>query len=213
MPSLSQLLATQAPLLVLDAASTRIQVGWLAADGSARWEISDEEAGIGIFRCVEKLGTNVSEAGAFVFSDGPGSILGIRTVAMALRTWQLIAPRPIFAYGSLALVGHALGNVNATIISDARRDHWHAFSLRSQQKLRRVPASELSGELVTPENFRSWSPIPTNVSVVGYSVPHLLAQTTACDIFKPIVDPDAFLHEAPNYVSWTPQIHRAPPTR
>ena len=34
MPSFNQIVAAHAPLLVIDAASARIQVGWLAADGS-----------------------------------------------------------------------------------------------------------------------------------------------------------------------------------
>src|SRR5689334_6109232 len=100
MPSLRQLAAGHAPLLFLDAASSRVQVGVWNRDGAGAWQTSEEEAGTGVFRCVGQLGCNVAEAGAFVFSDGPGSILGVRTVAMALRTWTLLKPRPVFAYSS-----------------------------------------------------------------------------------------------------------------
>lgn len=213
MPSLRQLLAAHAPLLVLDAASARMQVGWLAANGTTRWEISDDEAGIGIFRCVEKLGVNVRDAGAFVFCDGPGSILGIRTVAMALRTWRVIAPRPVFAYGSLAVVAHALGKNDATIIADARRDSWHALNLKLGGALRRVLATELAGELVMPENFRHWSTLPAGVTHTPYALAELLPRVADVDLFRGTEAPDAFLHEEPSYATWAPQIHRAPPTR
>jgi tRNA threonylcarbamoyladenosine biosynthesis protein TsaB len=216
MPSLHQLLAAHAPLLVLDAASARVQVGWLGeknAGGAARWEGSDDEAGLGVFRGVEKLGVNPLEAGAFVFCDGPGSMLGIRTVAMALRTWRVFAPRPVFAYGSLALVAHALGRSDVTVIADARRDAWHAFNLHPGGALRRVPAAELTGELVMPEPFRHWSPLPAKVTRVPYSLAELLPRVADADLFRATEEPDAFLHEEPNYATWTPQIHRAPGAR
>ena len=212
MPSLGQLLAAHAPLLVLDAASARAQVGWLTADGAARWENSDDEAGIGVFRGVEKLGVDVRAAGAWVFCDGPGSILGIRTVAMALRTWRVLAPRPVFAYGSLAVVAHALGKCDVTVIADARRDRWHAFDLNSGV-LRRAPTAELAGALVMPENFRHWSPLPAGVTRVPYSLAELLPRVAGVDLFRATDAPDAFLHEEPSYAAWTPQIHRAPAPR
>ena len=139
MPSLRQLLASHGPLLLIDAASARIQVGWLSPDLAARWSGSDEESGVGVFRGLEELAVQPADAGAFVFCDGPGSVLGIRTVAMALRAWAVLSPRPVFAYHSLAVVAEALGRPNATIIADARREAWHSISPGSG--LRRVPDS------------------------------------------------------------------------
>ncbi len=213
MPSLNQLLANHAPLLLLDAASARMQVGWLGEKnpgGLARWENSDDDAGLGVFRGVEKLGVNPLEAGAFIFCDGPGSMLGIRTVAMAIRTWRVLAPRLVFAYGSLALVAHALGRSGVTIIADARRDSWHALNLNLGGVLHRVQAAELTGELVMPEPFRHWSPLPANVTRVPYSLAELLPRVADADLFRATEAPEAFLHEEPSYVTWTPQIHRAP---
>jgi tRNA threonylcarbamoyladenosine biosynthesis protein TsaB len=208
MPSLRQLASAHAPLLILDAASSRVQVGVWRRDGTSAWQARDEEAGIGVFQGVEALGIRLAEIGAFVFSDGPGSILGVRTVAMALRTWTLLNPRPAFCYASLALVAHALNRPNLGIIADARRESWHHFQLG--RGLRRLPAAELTGELAMPENFRHWSPLPDNVTRVPYAVADLLAQAADADILAPTDAPDAFLHEEPSYVTWTPQIHRAP---
>ena len=211
MPSLRQLLAAHTPLLVLDAASSRVQVGWINTDGQARWEIADEEAGVGIFRGVEALGVNVHAAGAWVFCEGPGSVLGVRTVAMALRTWSVIAPRPVFAYQSLALVAHALARPGVAVISDARRDAWNHFQLGGA--LRRVPTAELTGELVTPQFFRNWTPLPAAVTTVPYSLAELLPRVADAELFHAVAEPDAFLHEEPSYVTWTPKIHRAPTPR
>jgi tRNA threonylcarbamoyladenosine biosynthesis protein TsaB len=210
MPSLRQLLAAHAPLLVLDAASARIQVGWIEGPdpANAKWEAADEEAGTGVFRCLKKLGADVNAARALVFCEGPGSVLGIRTTAMALRTWQVVAPRPAYGYGSLALVAEAQGRDNVTIIADARRELWHAH--KRGGGLHRVPAGELVGELVMPENFRHWSSLPATVRPVPYELRKLFAQVAEADLFHLAEAPDAFLHEEPSYATWSAKIHRAP---
>jgi tRNA threonylcarbamoyladenosine biosynthesis protein TsaB len=157
---------------------------------------------------VEELNVNVGEMGAFLFCHGPGSILGIRTVAMALRTWQVLAPRPVFAYSSLALVAQALGRPDVSVIADARRDSWHRFQLGDTPQ--RVATADLTGALVMPENFRHWSALPPNVAQTPYTLADLLRSVANADLFRATDAPDAFLHEEPSYVTWTPQVHRAP---
>jgi tRNA threonylcarbamoyladenosine biosynthesis protein TsaB len=206
MPSLRQLRAESGSLLLIDAASSLVQVGWLSRDGD-RWETSSEEAGVGVFRCVERLNVDLAQIAGFVFCEGPGSMLGIRTVAMALRTWNVLATRPVFAFQSLALVAAALGDPQLTLIADARRESWHA--LRLGGKLQRLPTSELQGALATPENFRNWSALPAGVKSVSYALAELLPKIPDADLFRATDAPDAFLHEEPSYVTWTPQIHRA----
>lgn len=209
MPGLRQLLAQHAPLLLIDAASSRVQVGWLT-EKSSRWETSDEESGVGVFRCVEALGVELGEVGAFVFCEGPGSILGIRTVAMALRTWNVFGPKPVFSYQSLALVAQACGDPDVRVIADARRDSWHV--LQAGGKLQRVATADLTGKLAMPENFRNWTPLPPGITRVPYSLAELLPRVADIDLFSESIAPDAFLHEEPNYVTWTPRVHRAPQT-
>lgn len=207
MPCLRELAATQAPLLFMDAASARIQTGLWLTDGAGPWRTSEAEAGIGLFRCLEQLEINLDEIRAFVFCDGPGSILGIRTVAMALRTWSLLRARPIYSYSSLVLAAHALGRPEVAVIADARRESWHHYKLG--EAVRRVLTADLQGELAMPENFRQWSKPPPSVRVVPYSVPELLAQTMEADLFRANDAPDAFLQDEPKYISWTPHIHQA----
>jgi tRNA threonylcarbamoyladenosine biosynthesis protein TsaB len=212
MPSFRQISA-HFPALVIDAASSEIHVGLLESPdpADARWQASTDEAGVAVFEGVKKLGVELSSIRAFVFCEGPGSVLGIRTVAMALRTWLVLGPRPVFAYASLALVAHALGREDIGVIADARRDSWHHY--RIGDTLRRVPTTELAGELVMPENFRHWSALPAQVTRVPYSLAELLQKTWEADVLRETDSPDAFLHEEPNYVRWTPQIHRAPGAR
>lgn len=208
MPSLSELFRNHAPVLILDAASLRSQVGLYAADGTNRWETQTGEAGVAIFRCVERLGVDLSSVRAFIFCEGPGSTLGIRTVAMALRAWQTLSPRPAFAYGSLDLIAHAISEPATAIIADARRDTWHYQRLG--HPLRRVTTAELAAPFLTPADFRNWTPLPTDVVTTPYDVAALLARTSEAAIFRSVEAPEAFLHEEPKYATWSPHIHRAP---
>jgi tRNA threonylcarbamoyladenosine biosynthesis protein TsaB len=208
MHSLRQLLADHAPVLLLDAASTRIQVGYFPTrDLRAAWAVSDEEAGVGLFRCVAELGVDPAGVEAFAFCEGPGSVLGIRTVAMALRTWGVLAPRPVFSYCSLALVSHAADRPGARVIADARRDSWHVWVPGGP--LQRIPTAGLSGMLVTPEGFRNWTALPPGVGRVGYALAGLLPRVADAPLFSATEAPDAFLHEEPLYAPWIPRIHQA----
>lgn len=208
MPSLRALLAAHAPLLLLDAASVRVQVGWLEGAGRDRWAAADGEAGLALFQNLAAVGVRPSNAGAYLFCDGPGSVLGIRTAAMAIRAWNVLQPRPVFAYHSLSVVAAALARPELTVIADARRDSWHAVNAGGT--LRRVPTAALAGPLATPEGFRNWTPLPPAVERVPYSLAELLPAIADAELFRPVAEPEAFLHEEPSYVTWTPQIHRAP---
>lgn len=209
MPSLRQLIAQSSPLLVLDAASERIQVGLLGPD-SDRWCTAASDAGRGLFRALDELGVDPSPIQAFVYCDGPGSILGIRATAMVLRTWNVLRHRPVYSYHSLAVVAAAQADPSLTFIADARRDRWHC--LRTGHELTRVGTSELSGRLAMPDGFATWSQLPPEVERATYDLSQLFAADAVrdTDLLREAPEPDAFLHEPPQYVTWSPEIHRAP---
>lgn len=215
MPSLHELLAAHAPLLLLDAAAARVQVGLLEANGQTRWMSADDEAGVALFLGVKSLSIDLTAIRAFAFCEGPGSILGIRTAAMALRAWNVLAPRPVFAFRSLEIVAHDLARLSPTenfsVIADARRETWHCVDVRASSvgPLRRVPAAELNGALFMPENFRTWSPLPAQTKMTSYDLVALLPRVAGADLFRATDAPDAFLHEDPSYKTWTPHIHGA----
>jgi tRNA threonylcarbamoyladenosine biosynthesis protein TsaB len=215
MSSLRQLLAEHPTLLLIDSASARVQAClWTKGEAEPpRWRTSDTEAGTGVFECVEVLltesGLRIADVNAFVFCEGPGSVLGIRTAAVALRSWRVITPgAAAYAYQSLDLVARALDRPEVNVIADARRDTWHV--IRAGTPLQRIPSAELRGELIMPEHFRHWTPLPAGLKTTSYDLSMLLPALSQADLFRAVTEPDAFLHEDPTYVTWTPQIHQAP---
>ena len=225
--SLAQL-TSSAPLLLLDTASTRVQLALFRPDQPALWEARDDEAGVALFTCAEKLlaraSLTIADIATFAFCDGPGSVLGIRTAAVALRTWRAMdskRERPIYSYCSLALVAHHLlateNARNLSLIADARRDTWHHISIDTTgalSPLHRIPTAQLlatANTLAMPSHFRHWTPLPPNLRIVPYALETMLSAPAlaAAPLFTLAPEPDAFLHEEPVYQTWTPQIHQA----
>ncbi|MBI3886210.1 MAG: peptidase M22 [Opitutae bacterium] len=223
MPSLNQLLARHGRLLVLDAASAQVQVGLLHASRPAVWHTATAEAGTGLFAGTDAVlrdaATDLADIGAFVFCEGPGSILGIRTVAMAIRSWQTICPRPgpAYHYQSLALLALELARPGspapAAVITDARRDTWNCVVIdahRSASRLQRLSAAAtaaLPGDLWQPSAFRAWAEPPRAARDCAYDVAALLVAHADADLFAPTDAPDAFQPATPDYKKWSAQIH------
>jgi tRNA threonylcarbamoyladenosine biosynthesis protein TsaB len=220
MAHLAQLLASHRRILVLDAASTRVAVGLLRADESAIWAQSSDDASQGVFRGTETVlkqaGLTLDAIDAFVFCTGPGSMLGTRTVAMTLRTWLVLKPRPVYAYQSLAALARAEWSRQPrafTVIADARRETWHVQGMAADgmlAPLQRLGAPELpTGERLTPVEFRVWAARPDGVANCSYDLAAIFANLGEADLFSTDPAPDAFQHEAPDYKKWSAQTHSA----
>ncbi|MFT3870022.1 MAG: tRNA (adenosine(37)-N6)-threonylcarbamoyltransferase complex dimerization subunit type 1 TsaB [Nibricoccus sp.] len=221
MPSLRQLLDLHPTILLIDSSSTVVQAAVWQQNREPVWSAKTGEAGEQIFAVVNDVltrsGVSLDSVDAFVFCDGPGSVLGIRTAAVALRTWSMLRKRPAYAFCGLTVVAQQLALIQNkrefAIVADARRDSWHHVDVDSAgniSPLKRIPTAALSGVLFTPEGFRAWSTPPTQLQTVPYSLEALLPPLVDIDLFAPAAEPDAFLHEEPVYQTWTPQVHRAP---
>lgn len=218
MPSLHQLVAAHQTLLLLDAASSRIQVGLLRSNGNSWAEMHGDaiEAVFSTTRLVlERAHLGISDVRGFAYCEGPGSMLGVRTTVVALRTWLLLASRPAYAYDSLMLLGSAeaerRGKGPFSVVSDARRDTWHLRKIDDSGQvgpLLRVPAAELPlGEWVEPEGFGAWSYRPRPATIVSYSVESLLASAGERDLFRPVNTPEPLALPAPEYRRWIGRPH------
>jgi len=103
--------------LLIDASSPlSVAVGKLGKDGRVWTEFLEEKSSAleGIFSALEKLQNVGDPARGFLFCEGPGSILGIRIAAAAIRA-KLALDRaagvpalPVFAFGSLRLATELL---------------------------------------------------------------------------------------------------------
>lgn len=225
--TLNEILAAHRSLLVLDTAAATTQVGWFTTGGEPRWAKSDEEAGVGIFKALAHLGVRPGAAGALAYCEGPGSILGIRSAAVALTVWRARrdpaeAP-PIFTYRSLELLAATVAPPGLTLIADARRQSWHALDVAAnctwgaieRRTHAAIAAAATTRALALPGGFRTWTPLPVpaeQIATLPYDVATLWAHPRAAGaaLWREVAAPDAFQHEEPGYATWTPAVHRAP---
>lgn len=224
--SLRQLLVRHAALLVVDTCAPRAEAAlWLRkAERSTFAPVAlsarDGEASAALPLAVAEIlsapaagGLCITDLDAVAFCDGPGSVLGVRLAAATLRAWRAVKPGlALYSYHSLPLL--ALSHPGLAIIADARRDSWHTVNPTAPHTLLRVPSADLAalGPLGTPAGFRRWSALPPGAAPLElpWSAAALLAAAPDETFFQDAPEPEAFLHEAPSYVTWTPQIHQAP---
>ncbi len=156
--------------MFLDASGLTARVGvWT----NARWLAwRESEAGAleaiyaGVSAVLAEAKTTWEKLAGYIYVEGPGSVLGLRLAAMAIRTWQVddaqrkSGPvRPVWACGSLhlaaatALAGGAV--VPFSIFTDARQGHWNLLMVASPDQAVLAASSVLEiGENDLPQGTR-----------------------------------------------------------
>lgn len=222
--SLADVVAAHGSVLVLDPCTVQVQAGLLRAGHSPLWHTGGDDSSVHLFAavqaCLAAAGLKPGQIGAYVFCDGPGSQLGIRTAAMALRTWQTLraTPAPVFTYRSLLLaaLSHARQHPGPfAVVADARRDSWHAVRIAADgaaSTVLRVSSAELAAwpePLFTPTGFRAWAQPPRPADTCGYDCAAMAAALGELPLLTPVAEPEPWLSAPITYQTWTGQRHRA----
>lgn len=225
MHTLDSVVRQHGTALLLDAASTRIQVGLWRKEGAPLWAQTGEDAAVFLFENAAQVlaaaGLRPGSVGAFVLCDGPGSQLGIRTACMAIRTWQqLRAPAaPVFGYRSLRLAAAAETAKRGgpfAVVTDARRDSWHVVRRGldgSMGEVERISADELSRRpepLLQPEGFRTWSKPPRPAETISYDCASLWRTLSGQPLLFELAEVSPWQSSTVAYQPWTGERHRGP---
>ncbi|WP_442887020.1 hypothetical protein [Congregicoccus parvus] len=210
----------QFPALVIDAASSEVVVGlWDDDPTRDTWWRRTVDAGTGVFEGVEEIlrraGTEIEGIASFVFCAGPGSLLGVRVTAMALRTWLAVrGDRRLpscFEYRSLELVAADLRGSGEkgpfSVVTDARRQAWNVLTVAasgSRSDIARVATDALvqrTGARWVPRGFPCWQSRPSGCFDADYQ-PERLRTLLACEpaLLRPASEPEAFAVALPEYV-------------
>jgi hypothetical protein len=135
---------TGSSCLFLDASGLTTRVGiwregrWLAYRESGGGAL--EAIYTGVSAALKDAQTPWERLAGYIYVEGPGSVLGLRLTAMAIRTWQVDDgrrtgghARPVWAYGglqlaaALALAGRA--GTPFAVFTDARQGHWNLLKV------------------------------------------------------------------------------------
>lgn len=219
--------------LLIDASSpTSTLVGLLGENGKT-WRAFDEEkspALEGIFVATEKVLGSRMPAG-FIFCAGPGSILGIRIAAMAIRAWcacRWHASVPVLAYQSLrlhvALITRAFPQEkDFAVLAESRLNCWNVLGVRAgapEKKICEIKSDVLAQSV--PEKVfllpqrRAGTPT-LNAPATPFSPARFLENDAAVFAETPALltpcdeAPDALNTADPDsYAKWTPARHKSP---
>ncbi|WP_309398239.1 hypothetical protein [Cerasicoccus maritimus] len=209
------------PLLVIDAASPRCFVGiwqsgaWLANASPETPALEGLFAGVEQILCDAKL--TLADLGGFVHAEGPGSILGIRLSAMAIRTWRTLpayADKPVWAYGSLQFVAAAYqaahGGAPVNAISEFRHGRWNLLTAGAETVIAVEDAAlaDVPEPLIYFRQRKSWKPAPSHAQEWAPQMADCAPVLTTPGLLRPIDAPDVFIAEEAVFQKWSAERHR-----
>ncbi len=206
------------PMLIIDTASKNTWIGFINSDQTTTWESSEDEASYALFNCLRDLqaqGIDWKNARSIAFNQGPGSMLGIRTAIMAIRTWTNAKTLPektqLFTYNSLALASELPEASTANlIISDARRKSWNAFFPQEETPRTKLLSNEelesQEGNILILEEFTQWTKTSAELHPLSYNPSIAFEKPSAIKHLQPIEIPIPLILRESEYQKWVPRF-------
>ncbi len=208
------------PCLVLDgSARAGVRVGVLSGGRWVGQGVSTEGALEGLFGCVEtalaEAKLKLGDIRSFAVCVGPGSVLGIRIAALAVRSWSALELRPIFIWESLAGIARSAlvaGEKGPFLVAvESRLKRWHALEVSVDGSLGapfEAEAAQLnsSGHRVLASSEAAAGVLTAHVAVPHpwATLPTFFAQSGfLCEESRP----DA-LNVANDFATWSGNRHR-----
>lgn len=213
-------------ILFLDASSVVVHIGiwsgnkWLAYFHSKDPALQSLFQGVEV--CLQTAGLDLKDITSFAYSEGPGSLLGIRLTAMAIRGWkehEIFKDSPIYAYNSFKVSLELIKKLHNpkkpfAIVSQSAKDHWNFLSSNSpKMQVSELGEAELESFPGTLWLFKQ-KKLPSSVKnlqtlAFDYTlqqVPEIFDQEV---LLRSVDEPDAvFVHE-PEYVKWNSKRHKS----
>ena len=208
------------PCLVLDgSARAGVRVGVLSGGRWVGQGVSPDGALEGLFGCVEaalaESKLKLGDIRSFALCVGPGSGLGIRIAALAVRSWSALEPRPIFVWESLASIARSAmvaGEKGSFLVAvESRLKRWHALEVSTDGSLG-VPFEAEAAQLNSAGcRVLASSEAAPAVLTSHVAVPHpwlaLPTFFTQPGFLREESRPDA-LNVANDFATWSGERHR-----
>jgi len=206
--------------LILDASSSVIQVGIWEEGVWLSFKNSQEHALECLFSCVadclREAQLQLKDLNGIIYCEGPGSILGIRLVAMAIRTWKTLPELqsiPIYAYQSFAFVEAVIKTKFKAevgyIISPSRNKLWNVFEDGKFKELSEAELVKLSGKSVWMMPQRALArECPVEAKVFEYDLKGMPAVFLDQTLYAKRTVIDAINTGDQQFVKWTGERHQ-----
>ena len=208
------------PLLV--DASSQVQVGipdskdWLSLVREEKPAL--ESLFVAIPKSLEEIDASISAIDAILFCEGPGSTLGLRVAAMAVKTiLRENEPSPtLFTYNALDLAAIMSNDFSRPILAPFRKGKRLLRSPISDSAIGSIevleePISEsLSKEALHLPSLRSWETLPEGLDVLDYDISHIAGLAGIAPILRPAEIPEVFTPLPAEFRKWKPARDLSP---
>lgn len=208
------------PCLVLDgSARAGVRVGVLSGGRWVGQGLSPDGALEGLFGCVEvalaEAKLKLGDIRSFALCVGPGSVLGIRIAALAVRSWSALEPRPIFIWESLAGIARSaltVGEQGPFLVAvESRLKRWHALEVSADGSLGAPFEAEAAQLNSSGHRVLASSEAAAGVLISHVAVPHpwsaLPTFFALSGFLREESSPDA-LNVANDFATWSGERHR-----
>ena len=213
------------PLLVTDCSCPGARVGILAETGWLAYRNKSGETGATLFQAVKEVlnesGLSLSQLAGLAYCEGPGSTLGIRINAMALRTWISLEKQPpsLFSFKSLeaavCLIRETESNEEAVaVFSDFRKESWNVCFSDQVGQFSPIEIIDLAdvASLQQDQYFvqqRIHSPgQPPHSRLINYDLEPLATSAQFIQLLEPREQPTVFQTSTTTFKKWVPERHR-----
>jgi tRNA threonylcarbamoyladenosine biosynthesis protein TsaB len=208
------------PCLVLDgSARAGVRVGVLSGGRWVGQGLSPDGALEGLFGCVEvalaEAKLKLGDIRSFALCVGPGSVLGIRIAALAVRSWSALEPHPIFIWESLAGTARSaltVGEQGPFLVAvESRLKRWHALEVSADGSLGAPFEAEAAQLNSSGHRVLASSEAAAGVLISHVAVPHpwsaLPTFFAQSGFLREESRPDA-LNVANDFATWSGERHR-----
>jgi len=213
------------PLLITDCSTLGVQAGILGSNGWLAFARPEGEVASALFAAVKSVlqeaDLTLSSLAGFGYCEGPGSTLGIRINAMAIRTWNSLQndSKPCFAYKSLEaamlMVEARETNQNPyALFSDLRKDCWNGIRIDNDSTIPPI-------EVVEKRSLNNWPATrwflrqrlyspgpPPEAEALEYDLVGLGDSEAFISRFRAVQKAGVFQTAITEYKKWVPQRHR-----
>lgn len=211
-------------ILFLDASSPMVQVGILHQNKWIGYFKSKEQVLQSLFQGVEvslkMAGMELEEITSFAYCEGPGSLLGIRVVAMAIRGWielEIFKDKEVYGYNSFELSLELIKKVynydgSYYVVSGARKGVWNILGSEENGNVREIEDSELKklrGDLwYFKQRKLSSEERDLDLREFDYNLENCAESFEEKELLRKIEEPDVLFVREQEYVKWDSKRHQ-----
>ena len=220
MTNLDALAEYRLPFLI--DASLQVQVG--IPDSKGWCSLAREEKPaleslfVAISRSLGEITASISAIDAILFCEGPGSTLGLRIAATAVKTiLRENEPSPtLFTYNALDLAAILANDVSCPILAPFRkgkrllRSPIEDSAIGSIEVLEEPISGSLEREAVHLPSLRSWESLPEGLDVLDYDISRIAGLSGLAPILRPAEMPEVFSPLPAEFRKWKPARNLSP---